>query len=61
MMNKYYFINKLETNIIDKQTKETIIIYRNYSSKTSDMKLILKIKNYCKKKQIKFYLSTNIR
>ena len=45
---KYYFINKFETNIIDKQDKQTIIIYRNYSSKTADVKLILKIKNYCK-------------
>ena len=58
---KYYFINKFETNNIDKQDKQTIIIYRNYSSKIADMKLILKIKNYCKKKGIKFYLSNNIR
>ena len=58
---KYYFINKFETNNIDKQDKQTIIIYRNYSSKIADMKLILKINNYCKKKGIKFYLSNNIR
>ena len=58
---KYYFINKFETNNIDKQDKQTIIIYRNYSSKIADVKLILKIKNYCKKKRIKFYLSNNIR
>ena len=58
---KYYFINKFETNNIDKQDKQTIIIYRNYSSRAADVKLILKIKNYCKKKGIKFYLSNNIR
>ena len=58
---KYYFINKFETNNIDKQDKQTIIIYRNYSSKVADVKLILKIKNYCKKKGIKFYLSNNIQ
>ncbi|WP_262590030.1 thiamine phosphate synthase [Candidatus Pelagibacter communis] len=58
---KYYFINKFETNNIDKQNKQTIIIYRNYSSENADEKLILKIKNYCKKKRIKFYLSNNIR
>ena len=58
---KYYFINKFETNNIDKQDKQTIIIYRNYSSKTADVKLILKIKNYCNKKGIKFYLSNNIK
>ena len=58
---KYYFINKFETNNIDKQDKQTIIIYRNYSSKKADVKLILKIKNYCNKKGIKFYLSNNIQ
>ena len=58
---KYYFINKFETNNIDKQDKQTIIIYRNYSLKNTDEKLILKIKNYCKKKRVKFYLSNNIR
>ncbi len=61
MMSKYYFINKFETNNIDNQDKETIIIYRNYSKKAHDVKLILKIKKYCKKKGIKFYLSNNIK
>jgi thiamine-phosphate pyrophosphorylase len=60
-MRKYYFINKFETNNIDKQDKQTIIIYRNYSSKIQDNELILKIKNYCKKKRIKFCLSNNIK
>ena len=41
--------------------KTTIIIYRNYSEKKIDKLLILKIKNYCKKKKIKFYLSNNIK
>ena len=58
---KYYFINKLDTNNIKKQDKNTIIIYRNYSEKKIDKLLILKIKNYCKKKKIKFYLSNNIK
>ena len=61
MMRKYYFINKFDTNNIDKQDKQTIIIYRNYSSKTADETLILKIKKYCKKKSINFYLSNNIK
>ena len=60
-MKKYYFINKLETNIIDKQDKHTIIIYRNYSTKTINQTLLLKIKNYCKKKELKFYLSNNVK
>ncbi len=61
MIRKYYFINKFDTKNIDKQDKQTTIIYRNYSSKEPDQKLILKIKRYCKKKSIKFYLSNNIR
>ena len=60
-MNKYYFINKFDTNNINKQDKQTIIIYRNYSSKVQDKKLIIKIKKYCKNKSIKFYLSNNIK
>ena len=61
MIIKYYFINKLETNNIDKQDKQTAIIYRNYSSKIENEKIILDIKKYCRKKKIKFYLSNNIK
>ena len=61
MIVKYYFINKFDTNNIDKQDKQTAIIYRNYLTKTPDQTLILKIKKYCKKKSIKFYLSNNIK
>ena len=61
MMNKYYFINKFDTNIIDKQDKQTAIIYRNYNSKKIDQDLILKIKKYCKKGKVKFYLSNHIK
>ena len=61
MIRKYYFINKFETNIIDKQDKQTVVIYRNYSSKIQDERVIDKIKKYCKKKSLKFYLSNNIK
>ena len=61
MITKYYFINKFDTINIDKQDKQTTIIYRNYSAKSSNQTLILKIKKYCKKKSIKFYLSNNIK
>ena len=60
-MRKYYFINKFDTNNIDKQDKQTTIIYRNYTNKLLDQKQILEIKKYCKKKLIKFYLSNNIK
>tara|TARA_A100001234_G_C12457926_1_gene313922 strand:- start:167 stop:691 length:525 start_codon:yes stop_codon:yes gene_type:complete len=61
MINKYYFISKFDTNIINKQNKQTAIIYRNYNSKILDQNLILKIKKYCKFRKIKFYLSNHIK
>ena len=61
MIRKYYFLNRFETNNIDKQYKDTVIIYRNYSSKINHNENILKIKNYCKKKGVKFYLSNDIK
>ena len=61
MKTKYYFINKFDTNNIDNQNKDTIIIYRNYSSKKIDKTQILEIKEYCKKKKLKVYLANNIK
>jgi thiamine-phosphate pyrophosphorylase len=58
--NKYYFINKFDTNYISKQSKNTGIIYRNYSS-INNLDTILKLKTYCKNNGYKFYLSNNIR
>jgi len=60
ILNKYYFINKFDQSHIDKQDKKTIIIYRNYAQPI-DVKLILKLKNYCKKIGRKFLLSNNIK
>ena len=60
ILDKYYFINKFDKSHIDKQDKKTIIIYRNYNQNL-DEKLIIKIKNYCKKKGNKFFLSNNIK
>ena len=60
-MKKYYFINKFDANNINKQDKQTVIIYRNYSSEKESEKIILKIKEYCKKKGNKFYLSNNFK
>ena len=61
MNRKYYFINKFETNNIDRQDRETVIIYRNYSSEKKKKNLVLKIKSYCKKRKMKFYLSNDIK
>ena len=59
--SKYYFINTLDTNLINKQDKETAIIYRNYKNLKNEKELILKIKNICKKKGIKFFIANNIK
>jgi thiamine-phosphate pyrophosphorylase len=59
ILNKYYFINKFDQSHIDKQDKKTILIYRNYNHQT-DEKVIIKIKDYCKKKGNKFLLSNTI-
>jgi len=61
MNRKYYFINKFETNNIDKLDKQTVVIYRNYNSKSLNKELILKLKKYCQKRGIKFYLSNNVK
>ena len=59
-LNRYYFIKKFDQSHIDKQDKKTIIIFRNYDQDI-DKKLILTIKNYCKKKGNKFLISNNIK
>ncbi|WP_440925899.1 thiamine phosphate synthase [Candidatus Pelagibacter sp.] len=58
---KYYFINNFETNNIDKLDKQTVVIYRNYNSKSLNKEHILKLKKYCQKRGLKFYLSNNVK
>ena len=59
-MNKYYFINKFDTNNIDKQDNQTTVIYRNYKKKIR-WKANSQNKKILPKKSIKFYLSNNIK
>ena len=61
MFRKYYFISKLETNIIDKLDNRTVVIYRNYNQQVHSKEVILNIKKYCKKKKIKFYIANDIK
>ena len=58
--SKYYFINEFNTKNIDKLDKYTGIIFRNYNSK-SDLKSIIRLKNFCKENGYKFFLSNNIK
>ena len=61
MTRKYYFINKFETKNIERLDKETVVIYRNYNSKSLNKEHILKLKKYCQKRGLKFYLSNNVK
>jgi thiamine-phosphate pyrophosphorylase len=60
ILNRYYFINKFNQSHVDKQDKKTIIIYRKHNQPL-DKRLIIKIKNYCKKQGNKFLLSNNVK
>jgi thiamine-phosphate pyrophosphorylase len=60
ILNKYYFINKFNQSHIDNVDKSTTIIFRNYNEEINE-KLIIKIRNYCKKKGNKFLLSNNVK
>ena len=58
---KYFlFVDKYEKNIFKNNITNLGIIYRNYSKKQNEIN-ILKLRSYCYKKQIKFYISNNIR
>ena len=58
--NQYYFIDKFDKKIIQKQSKNTAIIFRNYTKQTNE-KYIIQINNYCKKLKLNFFLSNNIK
>ena len=58
-LQKFQFINDLNINLISKDTTNLSIIYRNYS-KSIKSKELIKIKQFCKKKGIKFYISNKI-
>ena len=60
ILKPYYFIKEFKKSIIDKQTINTSIIYRNYKKKYR-VNEIISIRDYCRKKNIKFYLSNNIK
>ena len=60
LFKKYYFIEKFYKSNIDKQAKNTIIIYRNYKKKI-DLSEILNLKQHCKNKGFKLLISNNIK
>ena len=59
-LNKYYFINKFNSDHIKKLDKNISIIYRNYHS-LIDINLLVKIRGFCKNNSRKFFLANNIK
>lgn len=51
----------MDTNITKNLDKNATIIYRNYDQNKIDEKLIIKFKQVCKKLNIKFIISNNLR
>ena len=61
LLTKYYFINTFDTNNLQKQDKETIIIYRNYTSANLNTNKLLKLKNFLRKRGNKFFIANNFK
>ena len=61
LLTKYYFIDTLDTNNLQKQDKDTIIIYRNYSSLNINIDKLIKLRNFLKKKGNKLLLANNFK
>jgi len=59
-LNFFCYIDSYNSTLIKKLPNTTSVIYRNYKDKI-DINTILKIKNDCKKNNLKFYLSNNVK
>ncbi len=57
---QYYFIEKFDKKILENQSSETAVIYRNYTKKINKIE-ILKIKKFCNKKKLRLFLSNNFK
>tara|TARA_Y100000992_G_C21263797_1_gene492792 strand:- start:156 stop:692 length:537 start_codon:yes stop_codon:yes gene_type:complete len=56
----YCFVDQFNKKLLDNLTKNVSIIYRNYSL-INHLPTIKKIKQNCKKRGLKFYLSNNVK
>ena len=61
LLTKYYFINTFDTNNLQKQDKETVIIYRNYTSTNINIHELLKLKKFLRQKGNKFFIANNFK
>ena len=58
---KYFFIDNFDTKILDYQDKGTSIIYRNYQINKINLNSLRNLRDYCKKKDLKLYISNNFK
>jgi thiamine-phosphate pyrophosphorylase len=59
-LKKYYFIDRFNKSNLDNQDKNTAIIFRNYRNNLEIDEIIL-LRDYCRKKSLKFFLANNIK
>ena len=59
-LKKYYFIDRFNKSNLDNQDKNTAIIFRNYRNNLEIDEIIL-LRDYCRKKGLKFFLANNIK
>ena len=57
---QYYFIEKFDKKILENQSAETAIVYRNYTKKINKLE-ILKLREFCNKKKLRLFLSNNFK
>ncbi len=60
LRRQYYFIKKFDKKNLENQSKETAIIYRNYSNKINKNE-ILKLKKFCNRRKLKLFISNNFK
>ena len=60
-MKKYFFIDNFDTKILDYQEKGTAIIYRNYEENKVSYNSIIKLRDFCKKKNLQLFISNNFK
>ena len=56
----YCFIEKNQNQLVELLPKDTTLIYRNYQNSPS-IKDLITLKKICKRRQIKFFISNNIK
>ena len=59
-LKKYYFINRFEYSHLINLDKNISFIWRNKDKETS-LKILIKLRDFCKKNQREFYISNDIK